>query len=46
MASKTTEDAKLLKGNDGKTTYMLKDIGSIEWVKNTLSPVDSIFKSV
>jgi hypothetical protein len=35
MASKTTEDAMVLKGNDGKTTCMLKGIGSIEWVKNT-----------
>jgi hypothetical protein len=32
---KTTEDAMVLKGHDGKPTYMLKDIGRIEWVKNT-----------
>ena len=35
MASKTTEDAMVLKENEGKTTYMLKDIGSREWVSNT-----------
>ena len=35
MASKTTEDAMGLKGNEGKTTYTLKEIGSREWVNNT-----------
>jgi arginyl-tRNA synthetase len=35
MASKTTENAKVLKRSDGRTTsYMLKDIGSREWLKN------------
>jgi hypothetical protein len=35
MASKTTDDAMGLKGNEGKTTYMLKETGSREWVSNT-----------
>jgi hypothetical protein len=35
MASKSTEDAMVLKGNEGKMTYMLMDIGSREWVNNT-----------
>ena len=30
MASKTTDNAMGLKGNEGKTTYMLKEIGSRE----------------
>jgi len=35
MASKTTEDGMVLKINYGRTTsYMLKDIGSREWLKN------------
>jgi len=35
MASKTTEDAMVLKINDGRTTsYMLKDTGSRECLKN------------
>jgi hypothetical protein len=35
IPSKTAEDAMVLKGNEGKTTYMLKDIGHIEWMNNT-----------
>ena len=35
MASKSTEDAMVLKGNEGKMTYVLMDIGSREWVNNT-----------
>jgi len=34
MASKTTDDEMGLKGNEGKTTYMLKEIGSRERVSN------------
>ena len=34
MASKTAEEAMGLKGYEGKTTYMLKEIGSREWVNN------------
>ena len=34
MASKTTGDAMGLKGNEGKTTYMLNEIGSRERVSN------------
>ena len=33
MASKTAEDAIILKGNEGKTTYMLKDTGNRECVE-------------
>jgi heterodisulfide reductase subunit A-like polyferredoxin len=48
MASKTKEDEMVLKGNEGKTTYMLKDMGSREWVNNMryITTVDCIFKSV
>jgi hypothetical protein len=35
MASKTTEDAMVLKRNEAKTKDMLKDIGSREWLNNT-----------
>jgi hypothetical protein len=35
LASKSTEDAMVLKGNEGKMTYMLMDIGSRERVNNT-----------
>jgi hypothetical protein len=34
MASKTT-DVMGLKGNEGKTTYMLKETGSRERMNNT-----------
>jgi len=35
MASKTTVDAMGLKGNEGKTTYILKEIRSRKWLSNT-----------
>jgi len=35
MASNTAEDVMVLKGDDGKTSYRLKDIGCTESVKNT-----------
>ena len=35
MASKTADDAVGLKRNEGKTTYMLQERGSREWVNNT-----------
>jgi hypothetical protein len=35
MASTAVDDAMGLTGNEGKTTYMLREIGSREWVNNT-----------
>jgi hypothetical protein len=35
VASKTMDDAMGLKGNEGKSTYMFKELGSREWVSNT-----------
>ena len=35
MASTTADDALGLKGNEGKTTYMLQDTESREQVNNT-----------
>ena len=35
MESKPRDDAVELKGNEGKTTYMLKEIGSRERLSNT-----------
>jgi len=34
MASTAADDAVGLKGNEGKTTYMLWETGSREWVNN------------
>ena len=35
MASKTTGDAIRLRGNEGETKHMSKDIRSKEWANNT-----------
>jgi len=35
MASTTADNAVGLKGNEGKTTCMLQETGSREWVNNT-----------
>ena len=35
FTSSTTDNAMGLKENEGKTTWMLKEIGSREWVNNT-----------
>jgi len=35
MASTTADDSVGLKGNEGKTTYMIQETGSREWMNNT-----------